>query len=123
MEGQDWHVRRASAGGGRDLKEDLSCICRQISGQKSSQVLSPCFFIPFFLSKVFAMNDKADLARIFAEAQEIESLSERTAFLDKHCAGNANLRAEVERLLNLAPAVGSDFLGGRGMAEPMAEAA
>ena len=41
----------------------------------------------------------ADLKTIFCEAREISSPEERTAYVDQACAGNAQLRAEVEELL------------------------
>ena len=42
----------------------------------------------------------ASLETILAEAVEIESTSERNSFLGKACAGNLDLRAQVEKLLS-----------------------
>jgi len=42
---------------------------------------------------------RASLESILAEAVEIESTTNLDAFLDKACADNLDLRAEVKRLL------------------------
>ena len=44
-------------------------------------------------------NSLADIKRIFGEAVEISSPTERAAYLDQACGGDARLRAEVESLL------------------------
>src|SRR5882672_9756807 len=41
----------------------------------------------------------ASLEEILAEAVEIAAPAERQAFVDNACAGNADLRAQVERLM------------------------
>src|SRR6266567_7235875 len=41
----------------------------------------------------------ASVDRILAEAVEIAAPAERQAFLDRACAGNADLRGQVEQLI------------------------
>ena len=54
------------------------------------------------------MNDVApDLKSIFGQAAEIESPTERAAYLDEACGQDAGLRSEVERLLAAAEQAGS----------------
>src|SRR5262245_9956457 len=44
---------------------------------------------------------------LFIEAMEIQDPAERSAFLERACAGNATLRARLERLLNQHAQAGS----------------
>jgi serine/threonine protein kinase len=48
-----------------------------------------------------------DVRSLFGRALEIESAAERAAFLDEACGGNAELRAEVESLLQAIDNAGS----------------
>ncbi len=58
------------------------------------------------------MNGVApELKSIFGQAAEIESPTERAAYLDEACGQDAALRAEVERLLAASEQAGS-FMGG-----------
>jgi serine/threonine protein kinase/tetratricopeptide (TPR) repeat protein len=52
-----------------------------------------------------------DAKTIFGRAAEIDSPAERAVYLDQACAGGAELRAEVDRLLSAADAAGN-FMGG-----------
>jgi serine/threonine protein kinase/WD40 repeat protein len=70
-------------------------------------------------------NSLADIKRIFGEAVEISSPTERAAYLDQACGGDARLRAEVESLLQARQAA-NRFLTGPASApgaadEPMTE--
>jgi eukaryotic-like serine/threonine-protein kinase len=55
------------------------------------------------------MNSSLPLESIFFDALEKTSVAERTAFLDEACAGDADLRQSVERMLAAQSSVG-DFL-------------
>ena len=67
------------------------------------------------------MSPDADrIRRVFEEALE-RSGEERAAFLDEACAGDAEMRREVESLLEAESGMGS-FLGGDGIAASLNEA-
>ncbi len=59
------------------------------------------------------MKNRENIQRIFSHAHDIKSPAERESYLDQACAGDARLRAEVQELLDLVPAIGADFLGGK----------
>jgi serine/threonine protein kinase/tetratricopeptide (TPR) repeat protein len=66
------------------------------------------------------MNDSPQLLSIFCEARERRSAGERAAYLDEVCGHDAKLRARVEELLGVEPAVGS-FLQGDGSEQKLAD--
>jgi hypothetical protein len=55
------------------------------------------------------MSNAASVERLFFVALEKEAAAERAAYLDAACAGDAELRRQVEKLLKAHPRVG-DFL-------------
>ncbi|MEX2317270.1 MAG: tetratricopeptide repeat protein [Pirellulales bacterium] len=60
-------------------------------------------------------SEASDVKSIFGRAVEIESLSERRAYIDRACGGDTALRAEVERLL-AASEKADGFMGGPAVA-------
>ena len=52
------------------------------------------------------MNDRSPADVVFFEALEIAEPAERTAYLDKACAGQEALRRRVEAMLAAHPQVG-----------------
>ena len=53
------------------------------------------------------MSQPSSVESIFSAALQKDSAEERAAFLNDACAGNDDLRRQVERLLNVVPKVGS----------------